>query len=380
MTPYLFVFGTLRDPILLALVSGMDNLHEAARPATAAGWCVEKVRDQVFPAIRTDQDGVAHGLLLSDVPAQAMARLNFFETAFGYSLQMADVDVETTCVQAEIYVPDRADAQTDGPWDFALWQRLGRAQFLEVASEIMSVYTHQTQDNLPVNVAAIAVRAHARLRAKIQPYQTGMRHSFTSSDVEVKSLTQPYSKFFAVQEFALTHPKFDGTRSDILRREVFASGDAVSVLPYDPRLDKVVLIEQFRVGAFARGDRKPWLLEAVAGRIEVGQTPEEAALREAEEEAGLTISRLEKISEYYTTPGAYNEYIYSYIGCVDLSGFERDFHGLASEYEDIATHLVAVDDLISMMTTGQINNSPLVISALWLALNRDRLQKDWTGA
>ena len=54
--------------------------------------------------------------------------------------------------------------------------------------------------------------------------------------------------------------------SDEVNRAVFISGDAVTVLPYDPRRDRVLLIEQFRAGPFARGDDQPWLLEAIAGR------------------------------------------------------------------------------------------------------------------
>ena len=53
--------------------------------------------------------------------------------------------------------------------------------------------------------------------------------------------------------------------------------EASLILPYDPVHDKVLLIEQFRIGPFCRGDRAPWVYEPVAGMIEFGEKPEEAA-------------------------------------------------------------------------------------------------------
>jgi hypothetical protein len=51
-----------------------------------------------------------------------------------------------------------------------------------------------------------------------------------------------------------------------------------------------------------------------------------------------------------------------------------------TENEDIATHLLDVDRLLPLVASGEANNTPLIISILWLALNRERLQKEWTGA
>ena len=72
-----------------------------------------------------------------------------------------------------------------------------------------------------------------------------------------------------------------------LRQEWFpriVSGDAVTVLPYDPKRDLVLVVEQIRAGPFARGDRQSWQIEAIAGRVDPFETPEQAARREAVEE------------------------------------------------------------------------------------------------
>lgn len=61
-------------------------------------------------------------------------------------------------------------------------------------------------------------------------------------------------------------------------------------LPYDPRLDKVVLVEQIRIPAIETSNT-PWLLEAIAGMVEQHEPLEQLVRREAKEEAGITIQR-----------------------------------------------------------------------------------------
>lgn len=72
-------------------------------------------------------------------------------------------------------------------------------------------------------------------------------------------------------------------------RELLIKGEAAALIAYDPILDKVVLIEQVRIGAYDAGQKKsPWLLELVAGMVDKGnEEPAEVAMREAKEEAGL---------------------------------------------------------------------------------------------
>ena len=99
-----------------------------------------------------------------------------------------------------------------------------------------------------------------------------------------------------------------------LDRAVFTSGDAVTVLPFDPRAGTVLLIEQFRAGPYARRDPRPWCIEAVAGRCDRPEPPEATARREAREEAGLELGRLERIAGYYPSPGIAAEYITAFVG------------------------------------------------------------------
>ncbi|MET0379829.1 MAG: NUDIX domain-containing protein, partial [Spongiibacteraceae bacterium] len=116
-------------------------------------------------------------------------------------------------------------------------------------------------------------------------------------DVEIVKDETVYQGFFKLSRFTLRHRLFRGGWSPIFTRELFRRRDAVGVLLYDPKLDCVALIEQFRIGAYLRPGTQPWLLEVVAGVIDTDESPGEVATREALEEANCTITALEPIAE-----------------------------------------------------------------------------------
>ena len=183
-----------------------------------------------------------------------------------------------------------------------------------------------------------------------------------------------YNGFFSVKEYDLSFTKFDGSKSEIVTRSALISFDAVIVLPYDPVHDRVLLVEQFRAGPFARQEENPWCLEPIAGLIDQGETPEEAGLREAHEEAGLTLSRLELVACSYPSPGISNEFFHQYIGITSLPETTSLVSGLVSEAEDIRSHIFCFSDFLKMIEAGQITVGPAILLGLWLAQHRDKLR------
>jgi nudix-type nucleoside diphosphatase (YffH/AdpP family) len=190
------------------------------------------------------------------------------------------------------------------------------------------------------------------------------------------SLTRGYTSFLAVQELRLRHRRFDGGWTGELDRSVVAWGDAVSVLPYDPGRDRVLLIEQFRPAPMARGDRNPWCIEVIAGRVDAAETPEQTARREAAEEAGLTLGRIAGIAGYYPSPGLACEHLTAFVGEADLAG-AGGLHGLAREGEDIRTMVLGFDEAMAAVEAGAVNTAIALVSLLWLAANRQRLRDEW---
>jgi len=184
-----------------------------------------------------------------------------------------------------------------------------------------------------------------------------------------------YDGFFRLEKLTLKHTLYGGGWSDGLSRELFIRGECVGVLLYDPYADKVVLIEQIRVGALAEGERA-WLVEIVAGAIESGETAEAVAYREAQEEAGCQIQELLPISQFYTTPGACGEKLSLFCGKIDSTGI-GGLHGLAEEGEDIMVTTVSFEEAYAMLSNGSIISAIPIIAIQWLALNREMLRKRW---
>ncbi len=187
-----------------------------------------------------------------------------------------------------------------------------------------------------------------------------------------------YHGFFNLESYRLKHTLFAGGWSEPIERELFRRNNCVGVLLYDPERDAVVLIEQFRVGAITHAipAEHCWLLEIVAGGIEEGETPEQVAYREAEEEAGCQIQALKLINRFYTTPGGCSELLSLFCGKIDSSGV-GGIHGLADEQEDIRVSVVSFAEAYQLLESGRINSGIPIIAIQWLALHRDALRQEW---
>jgi len=68
-----------------------------------------------------------------------------------------------------------------------------------------------------------------------------------------------YQGFYRLDKITFNHALFNGGNSGSVDREQFIRGNVVGVLVHDPELDKIALVEQFRIGARNRASH-PWLL------------------------------------------------------------------------------------------------------------------------
>lgn len=198
---------------------------------------------------------------------------------------------------------------------------------------------------------------------------------FTQNDFEIIKRETPYEGFFRMARYQLRFRLFNGGWSNPVIREVMERKSAAGILPYDPVLDRVVLIEQFRPGALA-DPQSPWLIEAIAGVLEVDEKPTAVAHREANEESGCEILDLYPICEYFVSPGGSNEYFWLYCGRIDASNI-GGIHGLPEENEDIRSFTLPADEAFMLLQEGKIKTSPAIISLQWLQLNREWLKQLW---
>lgn len=154
-----------------------------------------------------------------------------------------------------------------------------------------------------------------------------------------------YQGFFAIDRYTIQHPDFP----EPLVREVFQRKSAACVLPYDPVLDVVLLVEEFRIGNHAAGFTgvDAVSLGPIAGQIEEDDTPEDTARRESVEEAGLTITgRLHGPVSTLPSPGGTSESIHHFVVEADLSQIQDGARfGLVSEGESTRVRIIPRADL-----------------------------------
>lgn len=199
--------------------------------------------------------------------------------------------------------------------------------------------------------------------------------TFGAQDVRVLNDQTVWSGHYSMRRITLQHRRFVGGWSDPVVREVFERGDAVAVLPYDPVTDNLVMIEQFRPGAM-RGTDSPWMLELIAGVVEVGERDEEVVHREAMEEAACELSDLVPIATVFPSAGACTEQVRLFCGRVNKASI-GGLHGLQDEGEDILVHAVARTDALQMLADNRIPNGHTLIALQWLHIHGAALRERW---
>ncbi len=185
-------------------------------------------------------------------------------------------------------------------------------------------------------------------------------------DVSVVSRERLKDGFRSFDAVTVTHESLDGTqRIGPLRRELLSTGSVVVVIPYDPALDRIVVIRQFRIGA-ALKTANAAAIELPAGVCDDGEAPEETAPRELFEETGLRARAVEKLFTMLPSPGLTDEYAFVYLAIVDASRLETAA-GLAAEHEDIRPIAAPADALIEAVDAGRVENGFVIACAHWFA-------------
>lgn len=348
-----WVAGELADAALRRAVLGADG---PARPRMRDGYAVQAV--PTGGRIVARAGARAELLCLGDLPEAARARLAYYQQAIGAQ----------KLAEGVWGGPDNGGAAWDrGDWSALHWQ-LARA----LAETIMALYPHTSAAAIWPVLTPMRARVWSRVLAQQAPPQG--RDVPPLADLRVAELAPLHLGFFRYDKVAAQVPQFDGTLSPLLHRELYSSADAALVLPYDPRRDSVLLLEQFRFGMWRRGDPTPWSLEPVAGMIDPGEMPEACARREAAEEAGLTLSALERITAGYASPGYSTAVFHMYAALCDLPDQGGRIGGVAAESENIRTCVMPFEQALSMAEQGSISVAPLQLMLFWLDRHRARLR------
>lgn len=159
------------------------------------------------------------------------------------------------------------------------------------------------------------------------------------------------------------------------RREIVDHGHAAAVLPIDPARGVAILVRQWRTGLLET-DADPYLIEACAGLLDPGETPEETVRREAEEEIGYRLREVRSIGSILPSVGTTTERIHLFVA--DVSADDRLSRGGGNRHEGESIEVLEmpVRELFELARQGGIEDAKTLALVQWLmieALEADRL-------
>jgi nudix-type nucleoside diphosphatase (YffH/AdpP family) len=152
-------------------------------------------------------------------------------------------------------------------------------------------------------------------------------------------------------------------------REAYDRGNGAAVLLYNRNKQTVILISQFRMPTYLNGNESGIMIEACAGLLD-GDDPETCVIKEAEEESGFRVSKVEKVLEAYMSPGAVTEILHLYIAEYQDNDRVNSGGGLADEQEDITVLEVDFNKAVSMIGSGEIKDAKTIMLLQHLVINK----------
>lgn len=182
--------------------------------------------------------------------------------------------------------------------------------------------------------------------------------------VDVQKVERVFEDRFAVDRATLRFEQRSGTMSGPVDRLCVERGDAVAVLLRDRSTRELILVRQFRYATLRHGE--PWLLEAVAGMRDEGESPEETARREVLEETGYRLTELRPIAEFYSSPGGMSEKLHIFFAEVGPEDQETEGGGVEDEHEDLELVRLTPEEAFRQVDVREIKDGKTLVALLWL--------------
>lgn len=151
-------------------------------------------------------------------------------------------------------------------------------------------------------------------------------------------------------------------------REAYDRGNGATILLYNTLKGTVILTRQFRMPTYINGNTDGLLIETCAGLLEQ-DNPEDCIKREAEEETGYKVDKVQKLFEAYMSPGSVTEIIHFF-----AAEYAEDMQvsaggGLAHEQENIEVLELDFERAYSMIGTGEIKDGKTIMLLQYAKIN-----------
>ena len=143
-------------------------------------------------------------------------------------------------------------------------------------------------------------------------------------------------------------------------REAYDRGNGATILLYNKAKSTVILTRQFRMPTYVNGNTDGLLIETCAGLLEQ-DNPEDCIKREAEEETGYKVDKVQKLFEAYMSPGSVTEIIHFFAAEYAEDMQVSSGGGLAHEQENIEVLELDFALAYSMIGTGEIKDGKTIM-------------------
>lgn len=138
----IFVFGSLMDRDLLALVVGRDAADIAMTPASVRGFQRRRVAGEHYPVLVHKPDGYVDGCLVEGLTAQDIDRMHFYEGDVYELVPVTATTEDGRRVTALVFLDAGTIAVSRDGWDFQAWLRHEKPMALALAGRLMGHYGH----------------------------------------------------------------------------------------------------------------------------------------------------------------------------------------------------------------------------------------------
>jgi len=143
-------------------------------------------------------------------------------------------------------------------------------------------------------------------------------------------------------------------------REAYDRGNGATILLYNRHKKSVILTRQFRLPTYLNGNTDGFMIEACAGLLDK-DNPEDCIRKEAEEETGYRLDKVEKVFEAYMSPGSVTEILYFFIAEYNETMKINDGGGISEEQENIEVMELQFDKALEMTQTGEIKDAKTIM-------------------